>query len=105
MRDEIKHTTKKLPLTRLEFEIILEEATSKQGLPYDDNMRVMAISFFHSLGRETSDFDPDKLEKYLYTAVSHDMTYHIGQEIHEKRTAEKLAAEAKKTELTVVEPV
>lgn len=95
----------KLPITRLDFEAILEDATHNKGLPYDDNMRVMAISFFHSLGRETSDFDPEKLGNYLYTAVSHDMTYHIGQEIHEKRLAEKKAEEAKKTELTVVEPV
>lgn len=95
----------KLPITRLDFETILENATHNKGIPYDDNMRVMAISYFHSLGRETSDFDPDKLETFLYSSVSHDMTYHIGQEIHEKRTAERKAEEAKKTELTVVEPV
>lgn len=99
----------RLPITKEDFEAIVETATGKMGIAYDDNMRVMSISFFHSLGREHTDFDLEKLESYLYTAVSHDMTYHIGQEIHKKRVAE---AEAKKQQeeqakipLCIVEPV
>jgi hypothetical protein len=102
----------KLPLTRGEFESIVATTTTSMGIPFDDNMRVMAISFFHSLGRDAVDFDPEKLGSYLYTAVSHDMTYHIGQEIHEKRQKEaekkkQLEEQQKESKpaLSVVEPV
>lgn len=99
----------KLPIDRETFESIVETCTKSMGIPFDDNMRVMAVSYFHSLGRETCDFDPEKLQSYLYTAVSHDMTYHIGQEIHHKRLGEAEAAKkaqeaeaGKKPELSVV---
>jgi hypothetical protein len=87
----------KLPLTREEFEKDLKEVTTRFDIPINDDMRVMAVSFFHSLDRTVHEYNPDTLGSFLHKAISNDMTFHLSQEIHHKRqkeAAEKAAAEA-----------
>lgn len=88
----------KIPLIKEGFENLVVTACARAGLEMNDNMRVMAISYFHSLDRFIIDFDLEDLEKYLFKAVSNDMTYHLGQDIHKKRLEEasKDAEAAKK---------
>lgn len=104
-----------LPLTKDDFEKIVADVTSKFSLPLNDDMRVMTVSYFHSLDRFVFSFDPEQLGAFLHKAVSNDMTYWIGQAIHKSRQAEahtngvdKQPEENKTTEqptsLSVVEP-
>lgn len=96
-----------LPLTPEAFEQVVQDVTAKFNLKMDDDMRVMTISYFHSLDRTIFEFDDDTLGAFLHKATSNDMTYHIGQEIHEKRlqaAAEKLKAEeSAKPNLSIVD--
>lgn len=103
-----------LPLIEEDFEKILENVTNCFGLPLNDDMRVMTVSYFHSLDRTVFKFSFDELGAFLYKCQSNDTTYRIGNAIHLKRQAEaKVNAElAKQTQpaieskpsLSVVEP-
>lgn len=89
----------KLPLTREDFEHILQQAAETSNVPCDDDTRIATINFFHSLDRNVCEYDFDTLCSYLRKAFSSKLTFDISREIDLKRRAEN----AEKTKLEVVD--
>ncbi len=87
-----------LPLTREEFDSAISIAAGLAGVEFNDDTKIAAVNFFHSLDRFEDHYDPMKLKAYLRKAYSSQMTFDISQEIHHKRLNEQ-----KKPDLSVVE--
>jgi hypothetical protein len=78
-----------LPITREEFEKMVNVACDGAGVPMGEDSIIAAINYFHSLDRDECKFDPDILSNYLRRAYSNQMTFDYTTEIRHKREAER----------------
>lgn len=98
-----------LPLTREDFESVVEAVTKQFDLPFNDETRMAAVSYFHSLERTIFTYDIDTLGAFMHKQLSNKMTYEVSQDIHNrivaKQQADKEAAAASaKPALSLVDP-
>lgn len=98
-------TTLAVPVTRVEFESLLQSAASINDLPVDDKLRSTLAGYIHHIPNDQDTLTVASVAKVLMKSVSNDITWTIDQECKKKAQKEAIEEANKiKDNVTSIEP-